>query len=100
MGSYRRVALAGMEEGGQILEVDLPQVPRQDSARSTHALQHDTVQRRVGFLAQVVCLPVPWRLLRRMSNEDFTLLSASLNAGEGTAEGSGVQSGKVTVIYG
>ena len=40
MGSYRRAALAGMEERGQILGVDLPQVPRQDSARSTPTLEH------------------------------------------------------------
>jgi hypothetical protein len=30
MGPCRRAALAGMEERGQVLEVDLPQVPRQD----------------------------------------------------------------------
>ncbi len=36
MGSYRRAALAGMEERGQVLEVDLPQVQRQeDSTRIT-----------------------------------------------------------------
>ena len=35
------------EEGGQALEVDLQEVPRQDSGRSTHALDHGTVQHRV-----------------------------------------------------
>jgi hypothetical protein len=38
--------LLGME-GGQALEVDLQEVPRQDSGRSTHALDHGTVQHRV-----------------------------------------------------
>lgn len=32
MGSCRRAALTSIEERGQVLEVDLPQVPRQDSA--------------------------------------------------------------------
>lgn len=51
MGSYRRAALAGVQEGGQVVEVDLPPVPRQDSACSTHTFEHGTGQRRVGFLA-------------------------------------------------
>jgi hypothetical protein len=51
MGSYRRAALAGVQEGGQVVEVDLPPVPRQDSACSTHTFEHRTGQRRVGFLA-------------------------------------------------
>jgi hypothetical protein len=47
IGGSRRAALTGMEEGGQALEVDLQEVPRQDSGRSTHALDHGTVQHRV-----------------------------------------------------
>ena len=42
MGGSRRAALTGIE-GGQALEVDLQEVPRQDSGRSTHALDHGTV---------------------------------------------------------
>jgi hypothetical protein len=38
---------------GQVLGVDLRQVPRQDSGRSTHALDHGTAQSRVSFLPQV-----------------------------------------------
>jgi hypothetical protein len=59
----RRAALAGIQEGGQVLGVDLRQVPRQDSACSAHALEHDTAQRQVGFLVQVdgqqlkLCVP-------------------------------------------
>lgn len=33
--------------------VDLRQIPRQNSAHSTHALDHDTAQSRIGFLPQV-----------------------------------------------
>ena len=46
MGGSRRATLTGME-GGQALEVDLQEVPRQDYGRSTHALDHGTVQHRV-----------------------------------------------------
>jgi hypothetical protein len=53
MGSYRRAALAGVQEGAQVVEVDLPPVPRQDSGCSTHTFDHRTGQRRLGFLAQV-----------------------------------------------
>jgi hypothetical protein len=54
-----------MEERGQVLEVDLPQVPRQDSARSTPALEHSKEQTWVGFFLQVdrqqlnLSMPVP-----------------------------------------
>ena len=54
-----------MEERGQVLEVDLPQVPRQDSARSTPALEHSKEQTSVGFFLQVdrqqlnLSMPVP-----------------------------------------
>jgi hypothetical protein len=49
-----RVALAGIQERGQALGVDLWQVPRRDSARSTHTLEYDTAQsRRVGFFPQL-----------------------------------------------
>jgi hypothetical protein len=53
MGSYRGAALTGVQEGGQVVEVDLPTVPKQESACSTHTFEHHTGQRRVGFLAQV-----------------------------------------------
>jgi hypothetical protein len=42
-----------MEERGQILEVDLPQVPKQDSAGSTPALEYSAAQSQIGFLPQV-----------------------------------------------
>ncbi|KAH6662058.1 hypothetical protein B0J14DRAFT_571244 [Halenospora varia] len=51
--SYRRAAVAGVQEGGQVVEMDLPPVPRQDSACSTHTFEHRTGQRRVDFLARV-----------------------------------------------
>jgi hypothetical protein len=54
--------------------VDLRQVRRQDFGRGMHTLGHGTAQSQISFLTLVVCLPVPWRLFRRMSNEDFTLL--------------------------
>ncbi len=36
----RRAALTGIQESGQVLGLDLRQVPRQNSGRSTHALEH------------------------------------------------------------
>jgi hypothetical protein len=48
-----RAALASIQERGQILELDLQEVPRQDSGRSAHALEHDPTQRRVDSLTQV-----------------------------------------------
>jgi hypothetical protein len=48
----RRAALAGVQ-GGQDLALDLQDVPRQDPGHHTHALEHDSAQRRVGFLTQV-----------------------------------------------
>jgi hypothetical protein len=101
MGRPRRAALAGVHEGGEALEVDLCQVPRQNSGCNTHALEHDPAQRRIGFLAQVdrrqlklcvPCLLVPWCLPGRMSERDLIPLSASRIAGAGTVEGSGAQS--------
>jgi hypothetical protein len=53
IGSYRRVALASVQEGGQVVEVDLPIVPKQESACSTYTFEYRIGQRRVGFLAQV-----------------------------------------------
>jgi hypothetical protein len=53
MGPYRRVALGGMEEGGQALGLDFQKVSRQDSSRNTHALEHGLSQKRVSFLPQV-----------------------------------------------
>jgi len=48
-----RTALAGVQEGGQALGVDLWQVLNQNSGRSTHALEHDPAQSRIGFHRQV-----------------------------------------------
>jgi hypothetical protein len=50
IGRPRRAALAGIYKGGEALEVDLPQVPRQNSGCNTHALEHNSAQRRIGFL--------------------------------------------------
>jgi hypothetical protein len=47
------VALAGIQERGQVLEVDLSQVPNQNSGRSMHALVHGSGQSLIGFLPQV-----------------------------------------------
>jgi hypothetical protein len=58
-------ALASIQEGGQVVEVDLPPVPRQASPSSMHTFEHRTGQRRVGFLPQVdrqqlnLSVPVP-----------------------------------------
>jgi hypothetical protein len=84
MGRSGRAAVAGME-GGQVLAVDLPQVPRQDSGCNTHALEHRTGQSRVGFLTQVDSSPSSAYLLVSLA-----LLSASPDVG--TVEGSGIQS--------
>jgi hypothetical protein len=46
MDSMRRAALAGMEVRGQVLGVDLWQVPRQGSARNMYALEHGPAQSR------------------------------------------------------
>ena len=48
-----RAALTGIQERGQALVVDLPQVPWQDSGCSTHALEHGAAQSRIDFLAAV-----------------------------------------------
>jgi hypothetical protein len=45
--------LVGIQERGQVLELDLPQVPRQNSARSTHALEHGPAKRGKDFLPQM-----------------------------------------------
>jgi hypothetical protein len=42
MARPRQAALARIQERGQVLEVDLLQIPRQNSARNTYALEHDT----------------------------------------------------------
>ncbi len=57
-----RAAPAGIQERGQVLEVDLPRVLNQNSGRSTHALEHDPAPSRIGSL-QVGRLLVPWNLL-------------------------------------
>jgi hypothetical protein len=49
----RRAALTGIPERGQVLGVDLLQVPKQDSARNTYSLERDPTQRRLDFFAQV-----------------------------------------------
>ena len=58
----RRTALAGIQERRQVLGLDLRQVPRQDSGRSPHALEHGPAKRRVvsrkwtGNSSSSVCL--------------------------------------------
>lgn len=54
------------------MEVDFPPVPRQNSACSTHALEHRIGQRRVGFLARLdrrllvrTCPLTPVRIIER-----------------------------------
>ena len=42
MGCYRPATLAGIQEGGQALGLDLQGVSRQDSGCSAHALDHST----------------------------------------------------------
>jgi len=49
MGTYRQTALASVQEGGQVLGLDLRKVLGQDSARSSHALDHSTAQGPLGF---------------------------------------------------
>ena len=53
MGTCRRAALAGIQERGQVEGMDLQEIPRQDSGRSTHALDHGTAQSQISFLPQV-----------------------------------------------
>jgi hypothetical protein len=62
--------------------------PRQDSGRSTHALDNGTAQSQISFLPQVdrqqlkLCVPIcPSHLLGGISNEDLVLQSAE---GSGT----------------
>ena len=45
MVRLRRAALADIQRRGQ--------VPRQDSSRRTHALDHSIAQSQIGFLSQV-----------------------------------------------
>ena len=98
MGRHRRAPLAGIQ-GGQVLELDLQGVPRQDSGRSTHALDYGTAQSQMSFFPQMdgsssssMCPLVPRPLLGRISDEDLIILSASPNAGAHPVKGSGVQS--------
>lgn len=44
----RRAALPSIQERGAALGVDVWQVPRQESACSTHSQEHSPAQRRVG----------------------------------------------------
>ena len=46
-------ALSGIQEGEKVLEMDLSQIPWQDSACHTYALEHSPAQSRLAFLAQV-----------------------------------------------
>jgi hypothetical protein len=70
-------ALAGIQERGQVLGADLPQIPRQDSTRNTYMEEHDSAQRRIGSpadgqaAAQPLCLVDPWNLLGQRSEMDF-----------------------------
>ncbi len=73
MGSCRRAALASVQEGGQVVEVDLLTVPKQESACSTHTFEHCTGQRRVGFLAQV-----DRRLLVRTCPLKFVIINRAI----------------------
>ena len=50
MGPHRRAALVGIQERRQALELDLPAILKQNPASSTHALEHASAQRRIGFL--------------------------------------------------
>jgi hypothetical protein len=90
----RRAALAGIQERGQVLGVDLPQIPRQDSARNTYALEHDTAQRRVDFLPQVdrqrlkPCVPT---CPLASAGTNLVLLSASPAAGVQSEEDAGIR---------
>lgn len=44
-----RTALTGIQERGPVLEVDLWQVPRQNSTRHTYALEYDPTQSGIDF---------------------------------------------------
>jgi hypothetical protein len=46
-----RAALADLQKRGHALGVDLWQVPQQDSAHNTHALEYGLALRRIGFLS-------------------------------------------------
>jgi hypothetical protein len=46
-----RAGLAGIQERGQVLRVELWQVPGRGSALSTQALEHDMVPSQIGVLA-------------------------------------------------
>lgn len=41
MASIRRVVTVDLQERGQVFELELPEVCRQDYSRHTHALEHD-----------------------------------------------------------
>ena len=49
----RRAALAGVQEGGQVLGLDLQKVLGQDSGRITQVLEHDPAQSRLAFHPQM-----------------------------------------------
>ena len=91
MGACRRAAPAGKQERGQVLGLDLRQVPRQDSGRSTHALEHGPVQSRIDFLPQVdreTAQPLsaylsPWHLLGGSSEKNLILAGACMDEGSG-----------------
>jgi hypothetical protein len=49
----RQAALAGIQERRQALRVDLWQVPWQDPACNTHALEHSLTKSQIAFLPQI-----------------------------------------------
>ena len=62
-GTCRRAALASIQERGQVLVLDLQEVPSQDSGGSTHALGHGTAQSQMSSILHVdkqqlkLCVP-------------------------------------------
>jgi hypothetical protein len=103
MGGSRRAALTGME-GGQALEVDLQEVPRQDSGRSTHALDHGKYSTESSKLpptgghaaAQALSAYLPLGICwdECLKRAPLILLLASPIAGAVVFEESGVQGEK------
>jgi hypothetical protein len=59
MGNYRRTMLAGVQEKGQVLGLDIRQVPGQDSASNTHTLEHDPASGRIDFTGRWTGSSVP-----------------------------------------
>jgi hypothetical protein len=51
MGPVRPAAVTGVEEGEQVVEMDIQPVPRQDSRRDTYASEHAADGGGSGILA-------------------------------------------------